>query len=76
MLDHLAFIWSAWWDLHGDRPIHWGGAGDIPFTAIDRYAERYGIVDIDAFQRFSDLLGVMDQTYRDWTKKRTPPPKR
>lgn len=72
VFEHLQFVWSAWWSLHADRPIGWGAVGDIPFTAMDRYADRYGIVDIDAFERFTALIDAMDGAYRDWTQKRVP----
>jgi hypothetical protein len=49
---HLGFVWRAFWDLNGDRAVGLGGAGPIPFTAIDRYAERFGIVGAEAFERF------------------------
>lgn len=37
-----------------------GGAGPIPFEAIDRYAARYGI---DDFERFHRLIQAMDAVY-------------
>lgn len=42
-----------------------GGAGPIPFTAIDAYARRYGIGegDIDEFDRFRSLIKAMDSAY-------------
>jgi len=51
-------------------------AGPIPFSAIDRYAGRYGIDGIDAFERFRELIRAMDDEYYRWEKKRdrTKPP--
>lgn len=68
--EHLAFAWAAWWELHSDRPIGMGGAGAIPFSAIDRYAERYGLIG-DAFETFIDLIRAMEGVYRDWQDKRS-----
>lgn len=34
-------------------------AGPIPWTAIDRYAEKYGI-DGDAFEKLVEWIGMMD----------------
>jgi hypothetical protein len=68
----------AFWRLHGDRPsivtgysVAMGATvieprpSKIPFLAIDRYAERYGIVG-EAFDMLLDLLGVLDTEYLAW----------
>ncbi len=59
---HLT-VWSAFFDLCGDRPAGMGFVGQIPFSAVDRYAARYGITDIDEFETFQSLLRVMDAAY-------------
>ena len=59
---HLAFIWSAFWDLSTDRSSGMG-VGPIPFSAIDRFAERYGIHDLDDFDTFKALIHEMDGVY-------------
>jgi hypothetical protein len=56
--------------LHTDRPINLGGAGAIPFSAIDQYASRYGVVVLDEFDRFRDLLRAMDGEYLKWVSER------
>lgn len=40
-----------------------GGAGSIPFSAIDRYAARYGIDDLDEFDRFRRMIRAQDRAY-------------
>lgn len=40
-----------------------GGSGPIPFVAIDRYADRFGIAPGDAFVRFHSLLKRMDAVF-------------
>ena len=40
-----------------------GGVGPIPFVAIDRYAERFGVAPGDDFVRFHTLLKRMDATF-------------
>lgn len=69
MWEHLDFVWSAWWELHTDRPIGMA-VGPIPFTAIDAYAGRYGIGALDAFEAFAGLIRAMDAVYLDWAAKR------
>lgn len=72
MYEHLSFAWSAWWELHTDRPIGMG-VGPIPFSAIDRYADRYG-VESDAFEALRQLIRAMEGAYFAWRKKREPKP--
>lgn len=40
-----------------------GGCGPIPWSAIDRYAERYGIDDLDEFERFRRFIRGQDRVY-------------
>lgn len=61
--DHLGFVWSAFWALSGDRQIVAGGVGVIPFTAINDYAARYGINDLDEFERFRALIKSIDTAF-------------
>ena len=42
-------------------------AGEIPFTAIDQYATRFGIESGDEFDRFFALVRVIDE---EWLKMR------
>ena len=62
---HLLWIYNAFWALHGDRHQGMGRAGKLPFLAIDRYAERYGI-DGDLFEYFHDLLTRLDAAFMAW----------
>jgi hypothetical protein len=39
------------------------GMGPIPFTAIDRYAARYGIDDLDLFDDFRSVIEGLDREY-------------
>jgi len=64
--EDLLFVWRAFHDLSGDRPIGMGGAGRIPFTAIDRYAARFGIDARDEFERFMALIRAMDLEFVGW----------
>jgi hypothetical protein len=57
LADHLELEWKAFWTLLSDRTP--GPHGGIPFTAIDRYAERLGITGPDAFERFHTLISKM-----------------
>jgi hypothetical protein len=44
LLPGAQFYMDAFWDLSGDRQLGaMGGAGRIPFTALDRWAERHGV---------------------------------
>lgn len=64
---HLLIVWRAFWALTNDRQFGaLGGCGYIPFMAIDRYAERYGISGVDEFERFQTLLRQMDDAYLAW----------
>lgn len=47
-----------------------GGAGSIPFSSIDRYAVRYGIEDLDEFDRFRRMIRAQDRAYlRDMSER-------
>lgn len=62
--EHLDDVWHAFWALSGDRSYGGlGGVGPIPFVAIDRYAERFGVAPGDDFVRFHALLKRMDATF-------------
>ena len=62
--EHLAWVYQAFWDLHGDRQIGaMGGVGQIPFASIDRYAARSCVDDGDDFTRFMALLRRIDGEY-------------
>lgn len=60
LAEHLQFVWAAFWALQGDRHLGFGSVGPIPFQAIDAYARRTGIVDLDEFDRFQRMITEMD----------------
>lgn len=69
---HLEFYWSAFWALSGDRQLGaFGGAGHIPFLAIDAYGRRYSVADGDEFDRFAALIRAMDAVYLEWLAEQT-----
>jgi len=41
------------------------GIGRIPFTSLDRFAQRYGVESLDAFDRFRTIIRLMDEAYRE-----------
>lgn len=60
--DGLDFIHTAFWRLSPDRAVGMG-LGAIPFTAINAYAERYGVDDVDDFERFCELISRIDAAF-------------
>lgn len=61
--ESLLFVWNAWWALCADRAMGFGGAGPIPFSAVDRYATRFGVHDQDDFETFAALIAAMDDVF-------------
>jgi hypothetical protein len=58
------WLWRAWADLDGERPMiqaGMGGAvpGRIPWSALDRWARRYGVTGFD-FDLLTRAVSVMD----------------
>lgn len=62
---HLLFQWNAFSQLSPDRSAGFG-LGAIPWTAIDRYAQRHGVDDPDEFERFVRLIRLLDRVFLDW----------
>lgn len=61
---HLTLFSEAFSDLTTDRQLGaMGGAGPIPWSAIDRYAARHEIDDLDDFDRFRRMIRAQDRTY-------------
>jgi len=58
----LHFVWDAFWNLTTDRQVGFA-TGPIPWTAIDRYADRHQLHAVDSFERFHALIRAMDSTY-------------
>jgi hypothetical protein len=66
---HLLFHWAAFAALSTDRQVGMG-IGPIPWTALDRYAERHGINDPDERERFERLIRAMDREFVKWHRGR------
>lgn len=61
---HLALYSEAFAQLTTDRPLGaLGGVGSIPWSALDRYAARLGLDDLDEFERFQKLIRAQDRAY-------------
>ena len=55
--------WNAFQELQSERPIGgMGGAGPIPWSRIDQYAERYGFVEEDYFS-FVRIIRHLDNRW-------------
>ena len=67
IFDHLRCDWEAFWALSTDRMIAMS-EGAIPWSSIDRYGQRFGIVG-DEFERLSRLIRAMDVAYRGYKKE-------
>lgn len=63
----LEFFYKAFWDLNHDRDVGMAEGG-IPWSAIDRYAQRYEYDDIDDFERLVDLIRLIDIAYRKYSE--------
>jgi hypothetical protein len=61
-IEETAFL-AAWQELDTDRAWGMSGPGSIPFASIDRYADRYGIREIDEFEMLRDAVRAMDAEY-------------
>ena len=59
----LEWIWQAWNDLNSCREIGMD-VGPIPWTAVDRYAIRYGL-GADEHDLLWHSVKVLDSVYRD-----------
>lgn len=62
MLPGADDILGAFWELSSDRPVGFG-LGQIPSTAIERYATRNGIDDLDDYTLFAKLIRVCDAAF-------------
>ncbi len=58
---NLNFVWTAYQRLSTDRDSM--GSGAIRFSAIDAYAKRYGLDDVDTFERFISLVTIIDRIF-------------
>lgn len=58
----LEYVLDAFWTLSSDRAIGMG-EGAIPFASIDRFAQRYGMDDLDSFDEFRSFIHAIDREY-------------
>ncbi len=64
LLTGLENYFSAFWELGTCRPIGMGGAGYIPWTAIDQYARRKKYSD-EEFDVLLYMVRKMDDAWID-----------
>lgn len=62
------WIAEAFWILSSDRPHTMAGPGPIPWTAVDRYAERCGVHEHS--ELYADLVSVLRKVDQSWLKER------
>lgn len=62
----------AFHECSTDRHVGFA-VGPIPFSAIDRYARRYGYDDHDEFRVLLDMIRAMDREYLAIVNKPTKP---
>lgn len=60
--EHLQFYWFAFFELGTERQIGMG-LGPIPRSAIRDYANEWGIHSVDEFDRFSGIIGALDDEF-------------
>lgn len=74
--DGLDWYLDAFWMLTGERPVGaFGGVGRIPFSAVDRWAARFGVEDLDAFERLHAMIEALDAEFIDFVARQPPPPR-
>lgn len=56
----MAMCIEAWDDLQSERPLGFGVAGYIPFTAIGDWADREGL-DAELFKLLKHVLRRLDR---------------
>lgn len=66
---HLQFYLDAFQSLRYDRPIGMA-VGPIPWSSLDRYAQRYDIGDFAKFERYIRAMEavVMEQEAKEASK--------
>lgn len=56
MSGHLEFYWTAFQRLSSCRNYGPSSVGPVPWTAMDQYADRYGIT----FNEYDDFITIME----------------
>lgn len=59
LLDEVRFAYAAFNQIGTDRAIGFS-LGPVPWSAIDAYGRRYGLDDIDEFDRFVGLIRAIE----------------
>jgi len=61
------FYWESFLRLRYDQPIGMGGVGSIPWSSIERYAERYDIDGID-YEYFESAIRHVEADFARWVE--------
>ncbi|CAB4142716.1 hypothetical protein UFOVP452_33 [uncultured Caudovirales phage] len=62
-------FWRAFDELHGSRPLApMGGAGAIPWAAIDAWARRHAIEGAD-FDALQTVVAALDREWMAWDRE-------
>lgn len=62
LADGLGLVMDAFWDLSSTRPADGGTIGNIPWTALDQWMTRHGVVG-DQYHRMMAVLRTTDDAY-------------
>lgn len=63
-------LWEAFQRLTSERQVSgWGPPGRVPWTAIDRYAARFGWGG-DQYLYFLEIMEQLDRAYLDYQAER------
>lgn len=68
---YLQFYWEAFLELDTCRPLGMSSVGQIPWTAVNEYALRHGIVDVDDFDYLLTMIRGIDAAYRTYVREKT-----
>lgn len=60
--DGAEYLYEAFWQLSTDRPQSGFAVHQIPFTAIDQYARRYGIEN-EEFELLLNSVRAIDEEF-------------
>ena len=63
-LDEVEMLyWKHFQELQTERPLGaMGGAGAIPWSSIDRYAERHGFLE-EGYLQFMEIMRHLDELW-------------
>lgn len=68
---YLQFYWDAFLELDTCRPLGMSSVGQIPWTAVNEYALRHGITDLDDFDYLLAIIRGIDAVYRNYVREKT-----